>query len=530
MTPKYDAIIIGAGHNGLTCAGYLAKAGKKVLVLEKRYLVGGATVSEEIVPGFKFATFSYLVSLLRSEVIHDLELVKHGLRMLPFETTLDLAANGDYLYREPDHYRTYRAIARYSKRDAEAYDDYKLMMRHVIHAVRYLMHHAPPNMDFDANPLALIDLAKHLGTVDKEVLYTLIQLLTISADDFLSQWFETDILKAGLATSGMIGSMVSPKSPGSGLVLLAMYMGEIDGVYRTWRFAKGGTGGVANALAQAARSFGADIRTNAPVAQLMRHGDEVRGVVLESGEELTADVIVSSLTPQMTYLKLAGEEGLPTDLVQQVKRWNSFGSASKINLALDGVPDFKAMPGYGMHLAGGFNTNVSIDSFERLYDTAKYGDFERHLFIDGGIISFADPDMAPPGKHVMTCFVMYTPYHLRQGTWDERREELGDAVVDTLEHYIPNIRKLIVGRQISTPLDIERLINMSGGNIFQGELRLSQMFMMRPAAGYSGYQTPLHNYYICGSSAHPSGGISGAPGRLAALQILVDMKSVGRRV
>lgn len=529
----YHAIVIGAGHNGLTCAAYLARAGRRVLVLEKRHLAGGATVTEEIVPGFQFTVFSYLVSLLRTEVINELNLVKHGLMLLPFETTLDMAPNGDFLYREADHYRTYRNLAHHSKRDAEAYDEYKLRMQQVAHAVRYLMNHAPPNLDFrGADAPALADLARHLLGLDKAVLHTFIQLLTMSAVDFLDQWFEADIVKAALSTSGLIGSLVGPRSPGSALVLLYHYLGELDGVYRTWRFAKGGTGGVANALARSAQAFGAEIRYNVGVARLILQQDEVKGVVLENGEEIRADTVVSSLTPQLTYLKFAGEQNLPPELVKQVKSWNSYGSAGKVNLALDALPEFKCLPGKGVHHAGAFSFGTSLDYLERAYDDAKYGAYSRRPYIDAGIISVADPDMAPPGKHVMTCFVMYAPYQLREGTWPDQREAFGDNVIDTLAEYIPNLRQILVGRQVNTPWDIEQRIGISGGNIFHGEMRLDQMFANRPtypikrsaqgatAWRASGFQTPLRNYYICGSSAHPGGAISGAPGRLAALDVL----------
>ncbi len=521
MSKPYDAIIIGGGHNGLTCAAYLARAGQTVLVLEKRPLVGGATVTEEIVPGFHFTVFSYLVSLLRTEIIQELELVKHGLMLLPFESTLDLAPDGHYLYREADHWKTYRNIASHSRRDAEAYDDYKLSMRHLAHALRQVMNAAPPNLDLaGADRPALADMARHLTDLGEPLLRQFIQLLTMSAADFLAQWFESEIVQAALATSGIIGSMVSPKTPGSALVLLYHYLGEMDGEYRAWKFAKGGTGAVADALASAARAHGAEIRTEAPVARLLRRQDEVTGVVLESGEELQARTVVSSLTPQMSFLRLVGEESLPADFVAQIKHWNSLGSAGKVNLALAGEPEFAAFKGRRDHLAGAFSFNVSLDSYEKAYDEAKLGAYSSAPYIDSGLISMADPDLAPPGSHVMTCFVMYAPYHLKEGTWPEKREAFGQNVVDNLERYIPNIRRILVGMQVNTPWDIEERIGLTGGNIFHGELRLGQMFGRRPAAGTAGYGTPLANYFVCGSSAHPGGAISGAPGRNAARQIL----------
>ena len=518
---NYDTIIIGAGHNGLTCAAYLAKAGQRVLVVEKRHVVGGATVTEEIVPGFQFTVFSYLVSLLRTEIIHELELVKHGLMLLPFETTLDLAPDGRRLFRESDHYRTYRNIAQHSLRDAEAYDDYKLTMRHLAHALRYVMHNAPPNLDWQTqSPEAMADLIRHMRQLEPRHQHMLVRAMTMSAADFLRQWFENDLFIAGLSTSGLIGSMVGPFTPGSALVLLYHYLGELEGNYRDWRFHKGGTGGLAKVIGRSAEAFGAEIRLNAPVGRLLLEGDTVRGVILESGEEIRAQRVMSSVTPQLTYLKFAGEENLPSELVQSLKNWNSWGSAGKVNIALRETPRFVGLENETAHLAGAFSFNVSLEGFERAYDEAKYGDYSQQPYIDAGLISMADPDMAPPGKQVMTCFVMYAPYHLRVGTWPERREEFGKNVLANIGRYIHNFEDIVEGVQVNTPWDIEERIGITGGNIFHGELSLAQLFWGRPAVGYSGYRTPLHNYYTCGSSAHPGGAISGAPGRNAALAVL----------
>ncbi len=525
MSNNYDAIIIGGGHNGLVAAAYLAKAGKKVVVLEQRHLVGGATVTEEIFPGFKFSVFSYVVSLLRPEVIRDLNLPAHGLTILPLESTLTPLPNGDYLYRDGDHYRTMRDIARHSPRDAEAYDEYGRLMFHMAKAVKYILGITPPDPTA-YNPgdmMGLLKLARHFQGLGEENMYILARLMTMSSADFLDQWFECDPLKATMAASGIIGTYLGPRSPGTAYVLLHHYMGEIDGHFRAWGFQKGGTGGVAEAIASAARSFGVEIRTNSRVEQVIVKNDQATGVVLENGDELTADVIVSSLDPKLTFLKMIGEENLPSDLVVDIQRFNIRGSSAKVNLALDAAPDLACMPGEGRHLAGAISISPSLDYLERGYDDAKYGDFSRRPYIDMIIPSMIDPDMAPPGKHVMSCFVQYAPYKLREGSWDEKREAFGDTVVDTLSEYIPNLKDIILHRQVVTPLDIERTTGLSQGNIFQGELTLSQLFFLRPAHGAAQYRTPIQNYYQCGSGTHPGGGITGAPGRLAALEILKDM-------
>ena len=527
MAQKYDAIIIGGGHNGLIAAGYLAKAGKRVLVLERRYLVGGASVTEEIYPGFKYTVFSYVVSLLRPEIVRDLQLPKHGLTVLPLESTLTPLLDGNYLYRDGDHFRTLRDIARFSERDADAYDDYGRSMYFMAKAVKYILGVIPPDPT-TYNPrdlLGLVDMARHFLDLDKEKLFMLAKLMTMSAADFLDQWFESEPLKGTLSASGIIGTYLGPRSPGTAYVLLHHYMGEIDGAFRAWGFAKGGTGGIANAIARAARSFGAEIRCNAPVSQVIVKNGQAVGVALENGDEFYADIVASSLDPKLTFLKLVDPAQLPTDLADSIRRFNIRGSSGKVNLALDAMPDLSCMPGTGRHLAGAISISPSIDYLERAYDDAKYGNFSQRPFVDMIIPSVIDPDMAPPSKHVVSCFVQYAPYELRAGTWDEKREAFGDAVVDTLAQYIPNLKDIILHRQVLTPLDIERSIGISQGNIFHGELSLSQLFFLRPAAGYAKYRTPIRNYYQCGSGTHPGGGIMGAPGKLAALEILKDIGS-----
>ncbi|MBP6469385.1 MAG: NAD(P)/FAD-dependent oxidoreductase [Chloroflexi bacterium] len=526
-TNKYDAIIIGGGHNGLITAAYLAKAGKKVLVLEKRYLVGGASVTEELYPGFKFTVFSYVVSLLRPDIVRDLQLSRHGLTVLPLESTLTPLLNGDYLYRDGDHYRSLRDIARHSERDAGAYDEYGRNMYFMAKAVKYILSMVPPDPT-TLNPkdwLSLLDMARHFLNLGEEQLFLLAKLMTMSAADFLDQWFESDPLKGTMSASGIIGTYLGPRSPGTAYVLLHHYMGEIDGAFRAWGFAKGGTGGIADAIARSAAALGAEIRCNAGVAQVMVKNGRAVGVALENGDELYADMVASSLDPKLTFLKLVDPNQLPADLVDSIRKFNVRGSSGKVNLALDALPDLTCMPGPGRHLAGAISISPSIDYIERAFDDAKYGEFSKRPYIDCILPSVIDPDMAPPGKHVMSCFVQYAPYELNGGWTDAKREAFGDAVVDTLSQYMPNLKDIILHRQVLTPVDIENMIGISQGNIFHGELSLSQLFFLRPAAGWAKYRTPIKGYWQCGSGTHPGGGIMGAPGQLAAFEMLKDKGS-----
>src|SRR3989441_3031558 len=368
----------------------------------------------------------------------------------------------------------------------------------------------------------LLFLGRRFRSLPSREKYNQLQLLTMSAADFLGQWFETDVLKATMAASGIIGTFLGVRSPGTAYVLLHHYMGEIDGAFRSWGFARGGTGAISNAIASAAREAGVEIRTNAPVARITVRRGEASGVVLANGDELSADMVLSSVDPSLTFLKFIAEAELPGEFLDDVGRYKFRGSSGKVNLALDALPDFTCLPGPGPHLRGAISISPSVDYMERAYDDAKYGRYSRRPYIDIVIPSLTDPSVAPPGKHVLSCFVQYAPYRLREGTWDEKREAFGDTVIDTIAQYAPNLKKIILHRQVLTPLDLEREWSLTEGNIFQGELSLEQLFFLRPVPGWARYRTPLRNLYLCGSATHPGGGIMGAPGRIAALEVLKD--------
>src|ERR1700689_3688024 len=529
MMQHYDVIVIGGGHNGLVNAAYLAKAGKKVLVLERRHVLGGAAVTEEIIPGFLFSECSYVVSLLRPEIIRELDLPRHGLEILPLDGTFTPRLNGDFPWRMNDPPRTQREIRRHSRLDAEAYDEFSKMMTPMCRFVKPLLSMIPP----DPTTLKPRDLKQlhflmqRFRGLSSDERYTLIQLMTMSAADFLDQWFETDALKATMSASGIIGTFLGIRSPGTAYVLLHHYMGEIDGAFRSWGFSRGGTGAISNAIGAAAFEAGVEIRKEASVAKILIKNGVASGVVLEgSDEEIHADIISSSVDPNLTFLKFIEERQLPGDFLEDVRRYKFRGSSGKVNLALDGLPNFTCLPGPGNHLRGAISISPSMEYMERAYDQAKYGEFSRRPYIDMVIPSLTDPSVAPPGQHVLSCFVQYAPYKLKPGAnWDQQREAFGDAVVDTISQYAPNLKSLIIGRQVITPLDIERSIGLTEGNIFQGELSLEQLFFLRPVAGWARYRTPIDNLYMCGSATHPGGGIMGAPGRLAAIEILKDKKA-----
>jgi phytoene dehydrogenase-like protein len=520
----YDAIVIGGGHNGLTNAAYLAKAGLRTLVLERRHLVGGAAITEELRPGYWFTTFSYALSLIRPDIIHELELTKHGFMPILMPTTFCPMENGDYLLLGQDHGENHAEIARHSKHDADAYDAFNHDVLKVCQAIKPLLDAAPPDI-FSDDPeelIALAALGSRFKRLPKKVLHDAVRLLTGSAADFLDDYFESDILKGYMASSSIIGTKVGPYSQGSGLVLLYHLLGEHDGEFGAWAFHKRGNGGFTQLLARAAESFGVEIRLESPVEQVITSGGRATGVALADGREFHAPIVVSALDPRRTFLELVNPRELPADLVETITRFRFQGTSAKVNFALDDLPRYPALGDRTDMYRGFTNIGPSMEYLERAFDDAKYGAFSKRPYLDCAIQSTVDPDMAPPGKAVMSCFVQYAPYHLKESDWDTQREPLGDTVQATLESFFPGFGDLVLQREVRTPLDIERTVGLSEGNIFAGEFLAPQMYFFRPAPGWSQYRTPIDGYYQCGSGTHPGGCVMGAPGKLAATRILKD--------
>lgn len=524
--PNPDAIIIGAGHNGLVCAAYLARAGRRVLVLERRELVGGCAVTEEIWPGYKVSTAAYLTSLLQERVIRDLELARFGYRVDAKDPAFfSPFPDGRHLFMWQDRAKTLAGIAGFSRRDAAAFPAYEDHLERLSQVVEGLLLTTPPRFP----PQGLGDFVDYLklaakmrGLSPKEIV-GLVKIFTQSAVEFLDEWFESDEIKVTLATDGVIGANGGPRSPGTAYILLHHVMGSVGGHRGLWGFVRGGMGAVSNAIADSARSRGVEIRTNAPVAQIKIKNGRARGVVLESGEEIDAGVVASNLTPQLTFLHLADASELPGDFLDAIRKYRSEGTSCKINLGLSGLPNFRALPGeVGPQHRATMHICPSLEYVERAWDDAKYGRPSSSPLLELTVPTLYDPSLAPPGKHIMGIFIQYAPYTLRDATWDNLRDAFAYRVLDLIEEYAPGFRDRVEQQQVLTPLDLERRFGLTGGNIFHGEMSLDQMFVMRPVAGSARYRTPVRGLYLCGSGTHPGGGVMGAPGYNAAREILKD--------
>ena len=521
---RYDAIVVGGGHNGLVNAGYLARSGLKTLVLERRHLVGGAAITEELVPGFHFTTFSYALSLVRPEIVQELDLVDHGMMVLPLINTFQPGFDGEYLLLGSDSWANYHEIARLSPEDAEASREFGHRVARVVRALKPWFDRIPPNCvsDDPAELAAVAELHAYLDGLDPEVKSLMERFAECSAAEILDDWFEHDLVKGMYASSGIIGSRCGPRNRESGLVWLFHKMGDYDGVPGQWGFHKGGNGGFTQVLARAVEAFGGTIRTNAGVARVLYDDGRASGVELEDGEVVRADLVVSALDPRQTFLKLVEPDDLPRELVGRIRDFKFQGTAAKVNFALDDLPPYPGLEGRPEIFQGFTNLGPSIDWLQEAFADCEAGRFSRRPFLDCCVQSTLDPDMAPPGKHIMSCFVMYAPYHLAEGDWASEREKLGDTVQETIEGFFPGFGDRVAHREVVTPLDIETLVGLSEGNIFAGELFSDQLFCNRPAPGWNQYRTPIEGYYQCGSGTHPGGCVSGGPGRLAARQILRD--------
>ncbi len=526
MAAKYDVIIIGAGHNGLVTAAYLARGGRRVLVLERREIVGGACVTEEVWPGYKVSTAAYVNSLLRPEIIRDLELARHGFEMLPRDpSSFTPFPDGRTLLLGPDAEMTRREIAKFSARDADAYPRYEQMLGKVAELIEPTLLKPPPDpwSNHPRDLLALASLGWQFHGLGPDGA-SAIEILTADARTVLDRWFESDQLKTTLATDAIIGAAASPSMAGTAYVLFHHVMGECNGVRGVWGYVRGGMGGITNALARAARELGVEIRVAAPVSRILVRDCRARGVVLADGTEYRAHQVASNADPAVTFLNLLDAADLPADFVRRVRQIDYRSASLKINLALSELPDFTALPGRtpGPQHRGTIHIAPSLEYMERAYDDSKYGRPSASPILECTIPSAVDSTVAPPGKHLMTMFIQYAPYALREGTWDDIKERFADRCVDILTEYAPNFKRSVIERQVLSPLDLERRFALTGGNIFQGAMTLPQLFFLRPLAGYADYRTPVANLYLCGASTHPGGGVMGACGYNAAKVILQE--------
>jgi len=523
---ELDAIVVGAGHNGLVAACYMARAGLRVQVLEREAWVGGAAVSRSLHPEFTYSNCSYVCSLLRPEIIRGLELPRYGLQVIPYEGGGTLMKNGNHLAAYSNHDAMRREIARHCRRDAEAYERFSRDVMRQCKFIKPLLMRAPPDPAsfLPRDLMELVYLGQHFHRLGEARMYDTVRFFTMSAADYLDEYFESDVVKAQLAGSSIIGTALGPRSPGTAYVLLHHYMGDIDDAVGAWGFARGGMGAVTRSMKASLEASGGTVRVGADVQQVLVRNGRARGVVLAGGEEVRARTVVSNMDVKRTFLKTVAESDLPAEFVRAVRNFKIRGSSGKLNIALDGMPSFPAFPADSPCIRGDLHITETIDEVERAYDDWKAGRWSRKPFVDMLLPSLIDPTMAPPGKHYMSVFVQYAPYRLAEGEWNsERRAAFGNTVIDAIAEHSPDFKDRILHAEVRTPWDIENEVGLTEGNIFQGELTMDQLMFNRPIPGYAQYRSPVKGLYLCGSSTHPGGGVMGAPGANAARTILTDL-------
>jgi phytoene dehydrogenase-like protein len=534
---KFDCVIIGGGHNGLVCAAYLAKAGRRVCVLERRHVLGGCATTEELWPGYRVSTAAYVISLFQMPIIRELRLKEYGLEILPRNpSSFTPLPDGRSLTLGPDESLVQHEISKFSMRDAVAYPRYNALLERVAHVLEPALSVSAP----DPLPLpegwrkigmgkrirdgkklwGLYGALKELGADLPEA----VELLTAAARPILERWFESEILKATLATDAIIGAFTSISSPGSAYVLLHHVMGEAGGARGVWGYVRGGMGGLSDSLAKACHDMGVEIRRESPVHAIHtdRHG--ACGVGLEDGSQIEARVVASSVDAHLTFERLLDPAALPEEFRTAVARIDYSSASAKINLALAEPPQFTALPGSGVmpHHRGTMHIGPSLDYLDRAYDDAKYGEPSRDPILEMTMATSVDDTLAPPGKHILSMFIQYAPYKLASGTWDERKEAFADRCIEVLDQYAPNVPNAIEHRQVLSPLDLERVYGITGGNIMQGAMNPHQLYCFRPVAGWADHRTPVPGLYLCGAASHPGGGVMGACGKNAATEILRD--------
>ena len=536
----YDCIIIGAGHNGLVCSNYLARSGWKVLVLEKRHLVGGCCVTEEIAPGYKASIASYVVSLLLPEIVEELELKKYGYKTLPRNpSAFTPLEDGRYLFLGPDQQANHDQIKKFSERDAKAFAKYEALLERVAERIESLLDSRAPDLLPLPTTWRKKSLRKRLGDLKigwktQQAMKSLgddlpeaIELITGNAKTILDRWFESDELKGTLATDAIIGSFQPYSAPGSAYVLLHHVMGEAGGARGVWAYVEGGMGALSNAIAESAKDQGVEIRCNSPIEEIVVADGRISGVRIAGGEVIAARCVASSVDPHLTFEKMMAPSHLPTSFKQAVQRIDYSSASLKINLAVSELPDFTCLPGketVGPQHRGTIHIGASPEYLERAYDDAKYGRPSERPIVEMTIPTSVDKTLAPAGHHILSLFVQYAPYELAEGTWEDIKEEFADRCIAEIARYAPNVPDSILHRQILTPVDLERIFGLTGGNIMQGAMSLNQLGPMRPVPGWSDHRTPIKGLYICGAASHPGGGVMGSCGKNAATEMLKDGK------
>ncbi len=527
MSETRDVLILGGGHNGLVTSFYLAKAGFKPLVLEQRPQVGGAAITGEFHPGFRCSTLAHAAGPLRAEVVRDMQLEKYGLKMIrPDVGVAALAPDGPALLLYNDAQRAAQEVAKFSAKDAAKYSELKATLGKLGTVLQQALALTPPDIDKPAsNDLwSLLKTGKALRNLGKKDMYRLLRWGPMAVADFVSEWFETDLLRAAVAARGVFGTSLGPWSAGSTLVLLLRSAGDPQPAGSTW-LAQGGVGAITQAMAKAAQAAGAEIRTGAQVIEIRVKDGAATSVVLNTGEEIKARAIISNADPKRTLLKLVDPTNLDPSFLEKLRNYRSVGTVAKVNLALSGLPEFTSLSGTDTTaMSGRIHIGPGIDYIERAFDESKYGNFSKAPYLDITIPSLTDPSLAPDGKHVMSIYMQYAPYKLKGDTWDNQRVALADTVVKTLAQYAPKLPGLILTHKIITPQDLEDTYGLTGGHIFHGELSLDQFFTMRPLLGWGRYRTPVKNLFLCGSGTHPGDGLTGGSGVNAAREILKDLK------
>jgi phytoene dehydrogenase-like protein len=527
-----EIVIIGAGHNGLTCAAYLAMAGLRVRVVERRKVVGGAAVTEEFCPGFRNSVAAYTVSLLNPKIIADLKLHEHGLRIVERRAQNFLPApDGSYLLTGEG--RTYQSVARLSARDAGRIDDFSRELQTIADVLRQFVLRAPPNIGHGFGLNAIREAVNALGTANilrglsLEQQRTLLDLFTRSAGDLLDDWFESDLVKALYGFDAIVGNYASPYAAGSAYVMLHHAFGEVNGRQGVWGHAIGGMGAITQAMARAARAHGAKIETEAGVREVIVERDRAVGVILDNGEAIRAKYVVSNVNPKLLYTRLLPADALPAPFLDRMKTWRNGSGTFRMNVALTALPSFTALPGDGDHLGAGIILGPSLGYMDRAWLDARQHGWSREPVVEVLIPSTLDDSLSPPGQHVASLFCQHVAPQLPNGaSWDDHRDEVADLMIATVDNYAPGFAASVIGRQILSPLDLERQFGLLGGDIFHGALTLNQLFSARPMLGHADYRGPLKGLYHCGSGAHPGGGVTGAPGHNAARVILGDHRAM----